>query len=61
MPVGAASQHDLIRQAVAQSLDARNRYVEQVVNDLTDELASARGQVGTAILRYKSLGSLPDN
>jgi len=61
MPVEAISQHDLIRQAVARSFDARNRYVEQVVNDLTDELASAREQVGTAILRYKSLGSLPDN
>ncbi|HEY3415704.1 MAG TPA: minor capsid protein, partial [Armatimonadota bacterium] len=61
MPVDATSQHEQIRQAVAQSLDARNRYVEQVMNDLTDELASAREQVGTAILRYKSLGSLPDN
>jgi len=61
MPVETTSQHDLIRQAVAQSLHARNRYVEQVVNDLTDELVSAREQVAAAILRYKSLGSLPDN
>lgn len=61
MPVDATSQHELIRQAVVQSLSARNRYTEQVVNDLTDELASAREQVGTAILHYKTLGSLPDN
>ena len=61
MMVEANSQHMLIRQAVAQSLDSRNRYVEQVVNDLTDELAVARGQVGAAILSYKSLGSLPAN
>jgi len=61
MPVDAASQHELIRRAVEQSLHTRNRYVEQVVNDLTDELAFARKDVGAAILRYKSLGSLPDN
>ena len=61
MPGEGTTQHELIRQAVTNSLNARNRYVEQVVNDLTDELANARAQVGTAILRYKSLGSLPDN
>ena len=61
MPIQATTPAIAIRQAVEQSLAARNRYTEQVVNTLTDDLASARAQVGTAILRYKSLGSLPDN
>ncbi|MHB9129973.1 MAG: phage head morphogenesis protein [Armatimonadota bacterium] len=61
MPVEATSQQQLIRQATEISLHARNRYTEQVINALTDDLASAREQVGKAITRYKSLGSLPDN
>jgi SPP1 gp7 family putative phage head morphogenesis protein len=61
MPVESPSQASAIRQATEQSLIARNRYTEQVINALTDDLAVARTRVGTAILQYKSLGSLPDN
>jgi SPP1 gp7 family putative phage head morphogenesis protein len=61
LPTPLLSQQALIRQATEQSLTSRNRYAEQVVNALTDDLVSAREKVGKAIRSYKSLGSLPDN
>ncbi len=55
------SQAEAIRRATEQSLRARNLYTEQTVAALTAMLSDAEDQVRHAILRYKSLGSLPDN
>ncbi len=55
------TQAEAIRQATARSVRHRNRYAEQTVAELTGMLAQAEDQVRGAILRYKSLGSLPDN
>ena len=55
------SQADAIRRATEKSIRDRNLYTEQAVNELTIMLADAEGEVRRAILRYKSLGSLPDN
>jgi len=55
------SQADAIRRATEKSVRDRNLYTEQAVNELTIMLADAEGEVRRAILRYKSLGSLPDN
>ncbi len=55
------TQAEAIRQATARSVRHRNRYTETTVADLTGMLAGAEDQVRGAILRYKSLGSLPDN
>ena len=52
---------EAIRQATARSVRHRNRYTEATVADLTGMLAGAEDRVRGAILRYKSLGSLPDN
>ncbi len=54
-------QAEAIRQATARSVRHRNRYTEATVAELTGMLAGAEDQVRGAILRYKSLGSLPDN
>lgn len=56
-----ASQRELIQAAVRMSVTHRNRYTEQLVSGLTDELAQTRDKVVTAITAYKTLGSLPDN
>jgi len=55
------SQAEVIRRATEKSVRARNLYTEQTVAELTAMLADAEEQVRRAILRYKSLGSLPDN
>ena len=55
------SQTEAIRLATEKSVRARNLYTEQNVAELTGMLAGAEEEVRRAILRYKSLGSLPDN
>jgi len=55
------SQAEAIRRATEQSVRARNLYTEQTVAALTAMLGDAEDEVRRAILRYKSLGSLPDN
>ncbi len=55
------SQAEAIRRATEKSVRARNLYTEQTVAELTAMLADAEGEVRRAILKYKSLGSLPDN
>ncbi|MCK7511740.1 MAG: hypothetical protein MZV70_51995 [Desulfobacterales bacterium] len=55
------SQAEAIRLATEKSVRARNLYTEQTVAELTAMLAAAEEEVRRAILRYKSLGSLPDN
>ena len=55
------SQAEAIRRATEKSVRARNLYTEQTVAELTAMLTDAEGEVRRAILRYKSLGSLPDN
>ncbi len=55
------TQAEAIRRATARSLRHRNRYTEQTVAELTNMLAGAEDEVRASILRYKSLGSLPDN
>jgi len=55
------SQAEAIRRATEKSVRARNLYTEQTVAELTAMLADAEDQVRRAILRYKSLGTLPDN
>ena len=55
------TQAEAIRQATARRVRHRNRYTETTIADLTGMLAGAEDQVRGAILRYKSLGSLPDN
>lgn len=54
-------QAEAIRKATVEAVLARNRYAESVVRELTDNLAEAEAQVGKAILKYRTLGSLPDN
>ena len=55
------SQAEAIRRATEKSVRARNLYTEQTVAELTAMLTDAEGEVRRAILKYKSLGSLPDN
>ena len=55
------SQAEAIRLATEKSVRARNLYTEQTVAELTAMLAATEEEVRRAILRYKSLGSLPDN
>ncbi|MBT8339865.1 MAG: phage head morphogenesis protein, partial [Desulfatitalea sp.] len=50
-----------IRAAVLKSLTARNRYTDQVTAKLTRSLDQAENEVAKAILKYRTLGSLPDN
>lgn len=54
-------QAKAIRESTLKSLRARDLYAEQVAHQLTQLLMSAQKQVHTAILKYKTLGSLPDN
>ncbi len=54
-------QAEAIRQATARSVRHRNRYTETTVAELTGMLSDTEDEVRGAILRYKSLGSLPDN
>ena len=53
------SQAEAIRKATLKSFRSRNAYAEHVVADMTDALAAAEKDVRQAILKYKSLGSLP--
>lgn len=55
------SQVQAIREATKRSLLARDLYAEQVAYQLTQSLKTAQEQVHKALLRYKSLGSLPEN
>jgi SPP1 gp7 family putative phage head morphogenesis protein len=50
-----------IRAAVLKSLSARNRYTDQVTAQLTRSLDQAEKEVAKAILKYRTIGSLPDN
>ena len=50
-----------IQAATLKSLTARNRYNDQVTAQLTQALKQAEDEVARAILKYRSLGSLPDN
>jgi hypothetical protein len=50
-----------IRAAVLKSLSARNRYTDQVTAQLTRSLDQAEKEAAKAILKYRTLGSLPDN
>jgi SPP1 gp7 family putative phage head morphogenesis protein len=54
-------QAEAIRKATLKSFRSRNAYAEHVVADMTAALALAEEDVRRAILKYKSLGSLPDN
>jgi len=55
------SQAERIRRAAEKSVRARNLYSDQTASGLAQSLKSAQEDVAKAILRYKSLGSLPDN
>ena len=55
------SQAERIRRAAEKSVRARNLYADQTASALTQSLKSSQEEVAKAILRYKSLGSLPDN
>lgn len=55
-----APQAEAIRKATLKSFRSRNAYVEHVVADMTGSLAAAEKDVRQAILKYKSVGSLPD-
>lgn len=50
-----------IRAAVLKSLSARNRYSSQVTAQLTRSLNQVEEEVARAILKYRTLGSLPEN
>lgn len=50
-----------IRTATLRSLRARDRYGNKVTAKLTLALKQAQEDVARAILKYRSLGSLPDN
>lgn len=52
---------EAIRRATEKSLASRDLYAEQVAFQLTQSLKTAQEQVHKALLRYKSLGSLPEN
>lgn len=50
-----------IREASQASLQHRDLYDAQVSAELTGQLKAVQGQITKAILKYKSLGNLPDN
>lgn len=50
-----------IKQAVKESIKARNNYTDKITADLTISLKQTRDKVAGAILKYRTLGSLPDN
>ncbi len=52
---------EAIRKATEKSLAARDMYAERVAFQLTQSLQTAQEQVLKAVLRYRSLGSLPEN
>lgn len=55
------SQAQAIREATLKSVLARDLYSDQVAHQLSQSLKSSQKQVHSALLGYKSLGSLPDN
>ncbi|MHB1001458.1 MAG: phage head morphogenesis protein [Armatimonadota bacterium] len=55
------SQKEAIRAATDKSLLARDMYTEQVVYQLTQSFQTSQEQVQKSILKYKNVGSLPDN
>lgn len=55
------SQAERIRRATQKSVRARNLYADQTASQLAQSLKVAQGEVAKSILRYKTLGSLPDN
>jgi len=50
-----------IQAATLKSLKSRNRYNDSITAQLTQSLNKAEQEVAQAILKYRSLGSLPDN
>lgn len=50
-----------IRNATLAGLAARDRYTSQITLQLTKGLNTSQNEISKAILKYKSLGSLPDN
>jgi len=50
-----------IRKATQAGLERRDQYDAQTAAGLTEGLMDAQDQVAKAILKYKTLGSLPDN
>lgn len=54
-------QEALIRQATLRALKARDQYSDTVAAGLTGTLLEAQQAVDRALLRYKGIGSLPDN
>lgn len=50
-----------IQAAILKSLKSRNRYNDSITAQLTQSLNKAEQEVAQAILKYRSLGSLPDN
>lgn len=50
-----------IKAAVEESIKDRNRYTDWMTAELTKALKQTQNQVAGAILKYRSLGSLPDN
>lgn len=57
----SAQLAEAIRRATEKSLTSRDLYAEQVSFQLTQSLKTAQELVHKALLRYKSLGSLPEN
>ncbi|MHB1001955.1 MAG: minor capsid protein [Armatimonadota bacterium] len=55
------SQKEAIRAATDKSIMARDMYTEQVVYQLTESLKDSQEQVHKSLLKYKNVGSLPDN
>lgn len=56
-----ASQAQAIREATLKSLLSRDLYSEQIARELSQSLKAAQKQIHTALLGYKSLGSLPES
>ncbi len=50
-----------IQAATVKSLKSRNRYTDSITAQLTQSLNKAEQEVARAILKYRTLGSLPDN
>jgi len=50
-----------IRTAVLRSIKSRNQYSDSITANLTKSLNQAEQDVSKAILKYNTLGSLPDN
>ena len=57
----ASDLRQRIREATEKSLKARNRYSDTITAQLTQALKTAEQDVAQAILKYRTLGSLPDN